>query len=210
MMPTAPMSPERRLRRLAAIAPAVLREYLEDRCCIAATRAALSLCDSWRIKAYPVLCVVRAANAPYVAHAPGAYALDISTDPTSDGLAGHVVAVGKSGSTKFLLDLSAYQFHRPDHGVECPGGVYVELGAPLRVPWDMRVPLEQGGILIYRSHPRPELAPFETTDNWSLPDQRQKWRHERLVRELYRGVEGFAPTPREETDTEGQPWPQSE
>jgi hypothetical protein len=116
------VSPERLLDALADAAPHALLRFYTPNCCLDATALAVDILGDWRIKAEPVLCTVSAFNKDYLEGGRGPEAACLLIDvreeamKNGDGIYGHLVCTGKIGSDRFLLDLSAFQFHRGPSG----------------------------------------------------------------------------------------------
>ena len=104
---------------------------------------------------------------------PPAWRVGIDLDRT-DGVAGHLVIVGKVGAQKFLLDLSAYQMHRPAKGIHLPSGVAVRAAKSLMGKWRLGAQLEENGAVVYSKHPAPENVPWARSPDWKLPTSRHR------------------------------------
>jgi hypothetical protein len=183
------MKAERLLAALAYVAPPVFEAHgMRPDCCVAATRAGVEVLGRWGIKARPMLCEAEAFNAPWRAgdRTPGrAWAVAIDAQSVGDGLAGHLVIVGKMGREHFLLDLSARQMHRPHKGIFIPQGLCIRTGGPLMDDcWSVGADLPEGGGLAYRAHPSPEIVRYQTAPDWKLPTPGHRQTHASVVSAL--------------------------
>lgn len=165
---------ERRVLAMADASRVAFRPLFNDNCCVIATRVGLHVLAQWGLKARPVLAIAGAFNREAAAggqEPPAAYVRTCNPhDPTKpEGLAGHVVIVGKVGSKKFLLDLSAYQMDRPQKRIHVPTGIAMLLTTPLVADWTVSAPLAGEGFVAYARHPHPELVPWERSAGWTLP-----------------------------------------
>jgi hypothetical protein len=167
---------ERKLLALAEVCRLAHDGLLSADCCVMATRTGLAVLERWKIKARPLLVNVNAYNCE-AAHGdptkPPAWRVGIDLD-RSDGVAGHLVIVGKVGAQKFLLDLSAYQMHRPAKGIHLPSGVAVRAAKPLMGKWRLGAQLEENGAVVYSHHPAPAGVPWAASPNWKLPTSRHR------------------------------------
>lgn len=180
-LPTVPtgISPERLLDALSDAAQPALSPFYTRNCCADATALALSILSDWSIEAKPLLVRAGAFNRAWVQgeRTKEATAVMIDTENFSEeeGIQGHLVCVGKVGSKKFLLDMSAWQFDRPDRGVHVPSGV-------LAIPsdsckhfkgftgkWSIAGELTKGGCIMWGSHPRPDEVNWERAPSWTAP-----------------------------------------
>lgn len=198
------LSPERKLERLAQCARGVLDLVYTPDCCIAATRAGLSVLDALGIKARPRYVLAVAANAEWIAdthtgymfgRTPPAWAVMIDPDETINlkKIGGHVVIVGKVGSSKFLLDLSAYQFNRPARGIHIPEARLVGFRKPLVGSWAVGSQLAGGGLLGWRAHPKEHASTWQQAPDWTLPAEQHRRTHGAVVEQLLIEIERTTP-----------------
>jgi hypothetical protein len=196
------ISPGRKLARLADVASLVLADLYTPDCCIAATRAGLAVLEHLRIKAQPRACIALAMNREWLAgeRALPAWAVMIDPDETiarPAGFAGHLVIVGKVGSSKFLLDMSAGQFDRPGREINVPGAVLAGLRKPLPLasPWGVSVNLKGGGLLGYSAHPYELEAntSYKTAPDWTLENETAQRTHAAAVAQLIEAIERTTP-----------------
>jgi hypothetical protein len=182
---------EQQLKAMTFSCRGIQTQYFSDDCCVAATRAGLFVLETLGVrKARPLLVAASAANGDYVRglrEPPAAY-VTIDCDTTRPHcVAGHLVLVGKAGSNKFLLDLSAYQMDRPHKGIHVVGGVGITFDKSLALAgddWRIECALSQGGRLCYGPHPDPEHVPWQRSPNWTLPTPLHRETHRKVAREL--------------------------
>jgi hypothetical protein len=168
---------ERKVLALAEVCRLAHQGLLSSDCCVYATRTGLTVLERWGIKAKPLLCNVTASNreAAYGDPTkPTAWSVAIDCDQQPQGIAGHLVIVGKVGSQKFLLDLSAYQMNRPGKGIHIRSGVAARAAKPFTGNWRLGLQLEEDGALVYSRHPAPEGVPWASSPNWTLPTARHR------------------------------------
>jgi len=187
---------EKQLGVLADVCRRVQSKYFIDNCCIAATRTGLCVLEELGVrKARPLLVAAAAFNGPFMRGErlpPAAYvAIDLDRRK-EEGLAGHLVIIGKVGSRKFFLDLSAYQMDRPQKGIHVESGILFAVYRPLSnsgPDWSLEVELPEGGQLVYGKHPHPGLGvSWEHSPNWTLPTERHRQDYGRVVQELLAAV----------------------
>jgi len=174
----------------------VLSQCFRPDCCIAATRIGIEALKPFGIAARPMptKCVIM--NEAYHQWVRGevpepdpnsARILVIDETCTGDGYAGHVVLVGKVQGTPFLLDLSIFQFNRPQKNIHIdPEGLLVVLSPTFEFKGDWVIPLVNsegdGSAIFYRAFPN---APdFTITGDWALPTPLHQRTFQRMVREL--------------------------
>ena len=175
---------------------------LRPDCCVAATRAGLDVLEAWGIKARPVLCEAVACNIAFRAGSRDpATAFVVQIDAginiregeremrehaSETGLLGHVIIAAKVPGRHMLIDLSAYQFDRPSRGIHVPNALAFDSrgSIALRRKWDTSVELKNGGMMLYRPHPAPELAPFREARDWMLPSAQEQATHREVVGSL--------------------------
>lgn len=177
------ISPEKHVLALSHVARYVLERHCIDACCIPATRGALDVLEQWGIPGKPLYTEAAAANAQWARgdREPPAWCVLISAEPPNDGVPtinvplpdgrpgfhGHLVVVGKMGSRKYLLDMSAWQMDRPAKGIVVPRAVAIEVSKPFTGKWEVSGPLPGGGRLVYGAHPRAEGREWEASPNWN-------------------------------------------
>lgn len=176
------------LAALAAASRRVLsRHYIDSTVCIAATRHGLALLHAMGMKARPLLTEVEA-------HCPTG-SVAVLHDSAGLGLAGHLVIQVEMAGEHYILDLSAFQFDRPQHGLDVPEGVLTPVRRG-RIPTHSPIPVLAGReflaidrtgrttTILYFPHPQPALARWESAPDWVASSSEKKRRHEMVVRDL--------------------------
>lgn len=169
------------LEALAFVARPVLSDHYKANCCIAATKAAIAICKSWGIPASPLLVEMQVASPTRILR------IDSNPIPGRTGLWGHLVARVDTGGVSYIVDLSAYQLDRPEHGIRIPSGLLLPL--PESPDGSVLVRARNGvAVLTYSRHARPSSTPWVHLPDWSLETPRHRLAHERVVRGLLDAV----------------------
>lgn len=188
---------EAQVRALARVCRGVQSRHFIDACCIAASRTGLDVLAALGMrKVRPLLVVTVACNRHLLdglCEPPAAYIMTDWQTPRPGGLAGHLVLVGKVGSQRLLVDLSAYQMDRPARGIHVEGGIVALVDKPIGVRDPLEVTLSEGGRLYYSLHPDPLRAPWQRSPNWTIPTSEHRAAFATVAAELLEA------TAREET-----------
>jgi hypothetical protein len=173
----------RRIEALAAVARDVLSRRFSPDCCVAATRAGLDVLTGWGVEAEPRFVKACAVNRPWIngSRDPDiAYMVMIDCEDAPDHkIAGHLVIATRNR----LIDLSAWQFDRPERGIHVASGLVLTSGRELRIA------LPGGGAVAYGRHPHPESTRWMSAPDWTLPFVRHQEQHRMLVQELRAAAE---------------------
>lgn len=164
------------------VARPILSGHFHDRCCVAATRAAIDVCAAWGLRAKAQLVEFDAVSPTWsvgVTHEP---------IPGDTGIPGHLVCLVQVGKSGYILDLAAYQADRPEHGLSVPTGLFLPVRAN-RLKGDRLITGAKNGetVVRYIEHRRPE-TPWAYAPDWRLPTAAHAATHRRVVSELRDGV----------------------
>lgn len=153
----------------------LILEKFEPASCIASTRIGLEVLRSRGIECYPQATRVEALNPRAVeatkkgqGYALGTYSLGVEGTGAYDPAGswdGHLVIVFKDAKGEVLLDLSADQMNRPQHGLRVEP-VAVRLGAK---GWPVGLMLPGGGAIAWeriRSRGYRQARDWSTRSRW--------------------------------------------
>lgn len=191
------ISAEKHVAALVVVARDALSRWCGPTCCVSATLAGIDVLRGWGLKAMPLYTETIAANREWVAGARTAPAYSVMiglAEPDreagivdnreGDGFNGHLVIYGKSGSQKFLIDLSAWQMDRPQRRVHVPIAVGIEVDKPCVGLWAAATTLSDGGLVTYRTHPLAHTREWETSPDWSLTSELHQRAHHGIVHDM--------------------------
>lgn len=192
------LSAEKHIMALTHVARQALSRWCSPTCCVAATRAGLEILKGWDIKCAPLYTEVIAANREWVRgdRVAPAYSVTVGVSFSApDGVAivdrredegfnGHLVIAGKTGSRKFLLDLSVWQMDRPQRSIYIPRAVAIETLKPPVGEWSAATNLRDEGKVVYRAHPLASTREWERSPDWMLADDWHRDLHEHIVADL--------------------------
>ncbi len=192
------LSAEKHIMALVHVARESLSRWCSPTCCVPATRAGLEILKGWDIKCTPLYTEVIAANREWVRgdRVAPAYSVTVGVSfdtpdgvtildrREDDGFNGHLVISGKTGSRKFLLDMSTWQMDRPQRSIHIPSGVAIELGKPLVGDWSAATNLRDEGKVVYRNHPLVATREWERSPDWTFTDDWHRELHESIVADL--------------------------
>ncbi len=169
------MNPNLVIEYLGSQARARILERFGPRSCIASTRIAMEVCRRHGIECWPQAVKVEVLNARAVKAqaegvpwALGTYGLGVEGTGTFEGgdWDGHLILVFKDSKGEVLLDLSADQMHRPQHGVHVTEPIAVRIGDK---GWPVGLWLPEGGLVAYE---RIRSRGYRQARDWTL---RARW-----------------------------------
>lgn len=170
------------LEALRATAQPVLHSAFRPDCCIAATRIAIEVLKRFGIHGEPKAFVTIAgcrsfvewqARDPDSTPPPDAYYLITDVEHArDDGFAGHLAVTGKVKGQRFLLDLSAAQMNRPAKKIFVPEPLLVDVPEGWTEDNALKVPLPEGGRLLYSFHPKADID-WTISKDWTVPGYRR-------------------------------------
>ncbi len=150
-------------------------EKFEPSSCIASTRIGLEVLRSRGIECYPQPCRIEALNPRAVqatragqGYALGTFSLEVEGTGLYDPVGswdGHLVIVFKDAQGEVLLDLSADQMDRPQHGLRVEP-VAVRLGTK---GWPVGIMLPGGGAIAWERIPS---RAYRQARDWT---HRERW-----------------------------------
>lgn len=153
---------------------AKILEKFQPTSCIASTRIGLEVLRSRGIECYPQACRVEALNPRAVeatkqgqGHALGTFSLGVegtgAYDLADGSWDGHLVIVFRDAKGEVLLDLSADQMDRPQHGLRVkPEAVRITEG------WPVGIMLPGGGAIAWE---RIRSRGYRQARDWSHRDR---------------------------------------
>lgn len=172
---------------MARVAWPIFSQCYAKNCCISATRVGIEALKSFGIAGRPMPTKVASLNTART------YSQVIDDTCEGPGYSGHLVIVGKVKGQSFLLDLSAAQLDRPEHGIKVPGAILVLPPGGFGefnfkdAAWTMPIGDDQGNLITYSAYPN---APdFTKAGDWYLRTEVHRAAFERMKGELVEVVQ---------------------